>query len=326
MKWLLSFLNRKPKQSLSAINRNPETYVKEFLDSLFGYSETTKRTYYNRLLHSKNCFLYYIQKEGIKSLNDMTLEQLEKYINYVKSCVSDRTVNGYVTAVRSLFKFLHFSGHIKENISLSIHQPETLENTEIKALKPELVELFLDTEYGKNPLTKSRNRLILYLFLKTGLRPIEISNLRMGDFVPYKDLIVLSITGKGGFRRDVLVDPETVKILNNYLNIRGATLTLKGIVDDHFIISESPRKGDWKLRPVSLSRVVRSIVKKLQSEGCPFNLKEVTPSTMRNTAKVNEWEPHFIQRGKETEYLNLKEAFIKEDRGSMNRYRVIKDK
>jgi len=328
MKWLFSnIFNKKPKQPLSGLNRSPEKYIKDFIDSLIGYRKTTIRTYRNRLLTGHNCFLSFLKKEKIKSFNSMTVGQLEEYVELIRSHVSDRTANGYVTVVRQLFKYLLYNGHITENIALQIHLPETLHNTETQTIKPELVKELLNTEYGHNPLTKSRNSLIIHLLIKTGLSSLEISNLEMGDLERrlFKNLTVISATGKSDIRRDVYADPETTAALNKYISIRGAYLTLRGIIDNTLILTQgNPSKG-WKMNSVGIAAIVRRVLQKMQLDGCSFNLKGISPLIMKKTADMNDWEPKFIEKGEEIQYLRLKEAFLKGDKGFMNRYRIIKE-
>ena len=63
----------------------------------------------------------------------------------------------------------------------------------------------------------------------------------------------------------------------------------------------------------------------MQLDGCNLNLKGISPLTMNKTARINDWEPKFIEKGAEIQYLRLKETFLKGDKGFMNRYRIIKE-
>jgi len=328
LRWLFTKLkSNKPRQRL-CLKQEPEKLIKEFLNSLFGYSATTVKTYRMRLLYGYNCFLSFLKKENVEYLNNITIEQLESYIELVKSHISDRTANGYVTSIRQFFKYLHFNGYIKRNVALHLHLPgSNSQNTEIEVIRPELVELLLNTEYGINSLVKKRNSLIIHFLLKTGMTNLEIVNAEIGDIdsETLNDLTIISVIGKRGVRRDYLLDPKTTKVLNEYIKLRGAHLTIRGVVANTLILSNgNPGKG-FKMASTGVSAVVRRFLRELQANGCRYNLEGVNPLALNRTAKVNDWEPQFIQKGKEVEYIKLKEGFLREDKGYMNKFRVIKE-
>lgn len=329
MHWLFSlFTGHKGKIKPSGGgdgDLEPEKLIKAFLGSLFGYSNYTRDTYEKKLLTGKNSFISFLDSKFIENIRHVTRKDLNEYRESVRTHVSDQTTNGYVTAVRQLYKFLTYTGYVSENIAVDLHLPQTLGNTEIDVLRPEVAELLLNTDFGKNPMTIARARLILSLMINRGLLPSEIAKIELDDIETYKDLRILTVRGKKSRRRDVMLDPFTVKVLDRYLEVRGYFLAWHKVIYNHLIVSD-PRGGNYYLKTSGVSGIVTRAVLQLQKQGCPYNLKGVCPRLMRNTAKVNDWEPRYIQHDKETEYVKMKEESLRSDsRGFMNRFRVIKE-
>jgi integrase/recombinase XerD len=72
------------------------------------------------------------------------------------------------------------------------------------------------------PATKKRDRLLFRLLAETGLRPGEVLGLHVEDLDLSPDDEHLSVLGKGGRRRTVLLDdPRLVKDLRTYLKRTG---------------------------------------------------------------------------------------------------------
>lgn len=328
MHWLFSLFHFRGKIKPSGGgdgDLEPQKVIEAFLKSLFGYSRFTYRTYETRLLKGKNSFISFLDSKFIENVRHITLRDLEDYRKAVRAHVSDVTTNGHVTAVRQLFKFMTHSGYVTKNIAVDLHLPQTLENTEVQVIRPEVAELLLNTDFGTNPLKVARARLILSLMINRGILPSEIAKVELDDIESYKDLRVLSVRGKKDVRRDVMLDPFTVKALDRYLEVRGYFLAWNKVVENHLIVGEH-KHGRHYMSTAGISAIVRRAVLELEKNGCPYNLKGVCPRLMRNTARVNDWEPRYIQRDKETEYVKMKEQSLRGDcRGFMNQFRIIKE-
>ncbi len=210
----------------------------------------------------------------------MTIDQLCEYRRIVQDSVCGTTANGYVTAIRQLFKYLQSNGHITNNISLKLHLPETINNPTTKVLDPKLVDLLLKTDFSKDSLKNTRNSIIMHFLLRTGITPREISNIEIGDIERFEEFTVIGIIGKGGIRRDEVLDSETEKVLNKYISLRGASLTLRGTISNELIITQGNPGSGWGMSAAGIAAGVKRFLKVLQSNGCEYNLKEVNPRSM----------------------------------------------
>ena len=107
-------------------------YIKDFLDYLIidkKYSINTKKSYENDLYN----FYYFIDKD----LDNISKEDILKYIEYLKKTESDRTIAHNITALRSFYKYMEIENNIKKNPTENIDMPK------LKKSLPKILTIFL---------------------------------------------------------------------------------------------------------------------------------------------------------------------------------------
>ena len=154
--------------------------------------------------------------------NDLDLIKLtrqdlrEWLIDLSSEKLSESSKRRMVSAVRGLYKFLMFEGHVEKNPADDLVSPQKgfylprfLNQSEIETL---LAAPDVSTEEGV------RDRAVLELMYACGLRVSEAVNLKIGDV----DLEsgILTTTGKGSKTRRVPIGTSAVEWVRSYLAVR----------------------------------------------------------------------------------------------------------
>ena len=98
---------------------------------------------------------------------------------------------------------------IETNPMANVKKPQLPHKT-VKGLEPDIINRLLNSIDGKH-LQTLRNKAILYMFLDTGLRLSELTNLTISDISMNKDII--RVIGKGNKERYVRIGIKTQKAL-----------------------------------------------------------------------------------------------------------------
>jgi site-specific recombinase XerD len=273
-----------------------EDAVCRFLESLPGYEyrfhrPLTIKSYERCLLRDPNNFNDFMKRNGIVQIEVINKDNLEFYKSFILNNVEPRTASKFITAVKQLFKYSLRLGWIDENIAFDFELPKVQQKKEIEVIKPEICEILLNGNWGYNPYTRSRNHLILCLFLRRGMHPKEIPGIMLEHIEPYKDIAVISVCGKRGKWREVMLDPYTWQALQDYAPERGKYLAWRGVSDEHLILGSLPRHdGSYAMSIFGVSGIIKRMKTLLERQGCLLSLKNVSPNLMRHTAESNDWE------------------------------------
>lgn len=196
-----------------------ESLIDRFLVSV-DVSETTKSTYE----HGLRSFFNWFEDQNYR------LEQpaIKAYKEYLQDKFAANTVSTYIVALRRFFDWAVNSGifpynpaeNIKGAKSSRTHLREDLSLEEVKSV---LGCIDSSDEMG------ARDRAIITLMVKNGLRISEVKNLNLGDLSTQSGRKVLYVKGKGRDEKDefVVLSPETEKVLNRYLAYRENTISTK---------------------------------------------------------------------------------------------------
>lgn len=221
--------------------RNPQI-LNDFLNYLFNvrnYSINTIKNYDYDLLSFFD-FLKFYFKIGI-DVKDFTIFVLSKvkekdlyaflvYLNFNKNNSGDTRARK-ISSIRHFYKWLSINYPTLKiinptenigNIQTSVRLPKALSLEQAKAL----INIFNITN-SRYPL---RDNTIIILFLNTGLRLSELSNININDI--NIDDKSIKIIGKGNKQRIVYINEKTLAQLLKYLNHRT-----KGNID---FTSEDP--------------------------------------------------------------------------------------
>lgn len=270
--------------------------AEEFIHNSAGYKNSVRQNLtvkkYRRCLidDPRYSFLKFLLNIGIEYIEDINLEILEKYKNMLMNNLEIQTVRSYVTAVKQLLKYCINMEWIDSSLYMKYKLPKIKKKKEIKTVPDEVINLVINREWGTNTFTKSRNTLIVFLFLKHGLHPLEFPRLKVKHIKPFEDLVYLEIYGKRWAKREVMLDTDTINALKTYMIERAHHINKHKIKTDSVFLSQSSKGGDFIIRKEGVQAVIRRIKETLESEGCYWDLSTLNAQGLRRTAASKKYE------------------------------------
>ena len=169
-------------------------------------------------------FQWFLSRHDIETIDATTIRQFLGYLEdspnrwdsnntRANRPVSPITVRSYYTGLSALFTWSIEGELIETNPMAHVKKPQLPHKT-VKGLEPDIIHRLLNSIDGKS-LQALRNKAIFYIFLDTGLRLAELTNLTISDISMDKDII--KVMGKGNKERYVRIGIKTQKALWNYL-------------------------------------------------------------------------------------------------------------
>ena len=233
---------------------------KAFTDFLFlekKYSLHTVNAYKKDL----EDFLKFNQEEfDSDSIDHVNYSQIRSWIiNMVESGLSNRTINRKISSLNSFYKFLLKIEEIQINPLAKHKALKTASKVQIPFSENEINSVLMELDYDKS-FEGIRNKLIVELFYSTGIRRIELVEIKTNDIDLYTK--TLKVKGKRNKERIIPLINPVVDTIKEYLlersdlqNIRDAEnffITKKGvkiyetlvyrIINDYFSIASNKVK------------------------------------------------------------------------------------
>jgi integrase/recombinase XerC len=234
--------------------------LKSFTDYLLlekNYSKLTVKAYQNDL----ETFNAFIREEYDRdSINDVNYPQIRNWIvSMVEKNISNRSINRKVSALNTYFKFLLKIGDVQSNPLAKHRALKTSKKIHVPFSESE-ISMVLDELHYDDDFEGIRNKLIIELFYSTGIRRIELVELKL-DSINF-DNKTLKVLGKRNKERIVPLIKPVLNTLVKYLKMRNELtyiedidrlfLTQKGvkiyetlvyrIINDYFSIASSKVK------------------------------------------------------------------------------------
>lgn len=214
-------------------------------------------------------FFGWLGENGL-SLDDLSPEHLIFYKEQLQESLSSLTVAGHIVVVRKFFEWSE-ANKLYPNIAKHLKTPRRKQEHRKQPLSAQQVKKLL--QYAD---TQSlRDRAIINLCVRTGLRVSEIASPRISDIVFKNSKRVLMIKGKGDadISSFVVLTDKANSYLSDYLECRELNS-----VNEPLFASESNR-GRGAMTSRSISRILKSA---LVSIGLPDRC--YTAHSLRHTA------------------------------------------
>tara|TARA_R110002049_G_scaffold236663_3_gene409777 strand:+ start:441 stop:1331 length:891 start_codon:yes stop_codon:yes gene_type:complete len=193
--------------------------LKSFTDYLLlekKYSVLTVNAYQNDL----EDFSDFIKNEyEVNSINQVNYPQIRSWIvSLVEKGLSNRSINRKVSALNTYYKFLLKIQDIEINPLAKHKALKTSKKIQVPFSEKE-IETVLDDFNFQNDFEGIRNKLIIELFYSTGIRRIELVELKSTSF--NLDNKTLKVLGKRNKERIVPLLNTVQQTLKEYLEARN---------------------------------------------------------------------------------------------------------
>jgi len=186
------------------------------------YSELTVKAYLNDL----DSFAAFILKEyDMISVHDVNYSQIRSWIvSLVESNISNRSINRKVSSLNTYFKFLLKTETITANPLAKHKALKTSKKVQIPFSEQEMTTV-IDALKAETDFKGLRNRLIVELFYATGIRRIELIQIKLTDL----DLAnkTLKVLGKRNKERYIPLIDSVVQTAKAYLTLRNELEIIK---------------------------------------------------------------------------------------------------
>ncbi|MDH7444914.1 tyrosine-type recombinase/integrase [Aquimarina sp. 2201CG14-23] len=193
-------------------------FLKEFLDYLLlekKYSVHTVTAYKADLL---SFFEFYEKEYELKDVSVSNYSQIRSWIiSLVDNGISNRTVNRKVSSLKTYYKFLLKTEQIDKN-PLAKHKVLKISKKLQIPFSDQEVDQVLKSLSDNKDFKSVRDRLIVELFYGTGMRRIELVNLKLSDVDISNSQV--KVLGKRNKERFIPLISSIVETFKQYLLLR----------------------------------------------------------------------------------------------------------
>lgn len=218
---------KKPLTHIGDID-DPNTlynWMRRFLDYQLE-KHFSPRTVVNRETYLRY-FILWCEDKGLKYPQEITRPILEAYQRHLfhhrkknGDPLTVRSQHGRIIPIRSLFSWLVKNNHLLSNPASDLDLPRLDKRLPKAVLSQSEVETVLSTVDISTPMG-IRDRAIIEVLYSTGMRRMEVINLRWDDVDRERGTIFIR-QGKGKVDRMVPVGDRALKWMEKYLNeVRG---------------------------------------------------------------------------------------------------------
>jgi len=203
----------------------------DFLAIEKNYSKHTVNAY-NKDLEVFSTFIH--EEFGSNSIEDVNYAQIRTWIiSLVESGLTNRTINRKISSLNSYYKFLLKIERIQINPLAKHRALKTAKKIQIPFSESEMNSILEAMNHDKS-FEGLRNKLIIELFYSTGIRRIELVELKLKDI----DLNnkTLKVLGKRNKERIIPLISPVLQTINDYIQSRNNLKVIKN--DEYFFLSK----------------------------------------------------------------------------------------
>ncbi|MBL5768068.1 integrase [Heyndrickxia sporothermodurans] len=212
--------------------------IEEFAKWLFteGKAAKTIESYVNDV----KGFQSYLQEK----LNDVPILSRFSFVRYKEHLMKEdyaiSTINKKINSLKVYNDFLRTKGHLSESfIQLKRDRIKIAAGSEdnVDALTDEQVEELLFYVENRSKV-RTRNKLIVYLLLYTGVRVSELIGIKIVDI----DFLMnqLAVIGKGGKRREIGLRQDVLQLVRDYMKEERSESNFS--YSDYLLVSQRAEK------------------------------------------------------------------------------------
>ena len=203
----------------------------DFLAIEKNYSKHTVNAY-NKDLEVFSKFIH--EEFGSNSIEDINYAQIRTWIiSLVESGLTNRTINRKISSLNSYYKFLLKIERIQVNPLAKHRALKTAKKIQIPFSESEMNSILEAMNHDKS-FEGLRNKLIIELFYSTGIRRIELVELKLKDIDLNNKTV--KVLGKRNKERIIPLISPVLQTINDYIQSRNKLEVIKN--DEYFFLSK----------------------------------------------------------------------------------------
>lgn len=218
-----------------------------------GLSPCTRSAYQNYLILLRSS----LDRRGIRHLKSVTIEDLDAFLVKQAERLSPKSLQYIISALRSLFRFLHLHDEIRSDIARVLVSPSRFRSDLRPKYLPWPKILRLLASIDRHHCVGKRDYAILMLMAHHGLRAREVATLRISD-IDWDNHSVFLHHRKNGVPLHMPLSPQTEEALRDYLAVRSTCPA-----PEIFLTEEAPIKPFKKSVHSVATRHIRKFFGKL---------------------------------------------------------------
>ncbi len=226
---------------------------KQFLNHLRLEKALSENTISNYSYDIKFFINYLTDERKLSDIQNVDEETVEKYVYFLRNqknkngdYYSVKSINRYISTLKSFFKFLLSERIISKNPSEIIESPKTARNLPQVLSVREIDGMLSKTD--NSDVLGLRDRAIMEVMYASGLRVSEVTSLAISNILTGEG--ILRIFGKGSKERIVPIGSSALQYLGKYLE-KSRPYLKRPYSDDTVFLNHRGRKmsrmGVWNI-------------------------------------------------------------------------------
>ncbi len=200
---------------------NINTLLNSF--NLFCVASGKSNNTTNAYLKDIKIFFAYVNKNySITKLNQLSCKHIIEFKEHCVLSYKTSTIRRRINSLSVFFKYLISKELITHNLCDGQHVKKP-KNDEVPVLTPDQLSLIFNS-LDVNDKNYVRNKLILLIFLQTGIRRGELFNLNWENIDLYESKVTISTPNKSSLRREFYINKITCDLLTKMYNLQGKPL------------------------------------------------------------------------------------------------------
>ncbi len=243
----------------------------KYLEYEKRYSKLTIKAYQTDLLQ----FCEFLKLSGF-NINVQETEMLHArmwVIDLVEQEISAKSIARKLSALKSFFHFLHKRQVLKANPIQGLNAPKAASRLPVFFDKDKLEQLLSAEGVFTDDFSGCRDRLILEIFYRTGIRHSELINLTIESFDFNRRL--LKVLGKGNKERIIPIGESLITLIAHY--IEQKKVTFDTVTSPNLLLTNSGKP----LYPQFVYQLVRNKLALITTN------KKRSPHTLRHSFATN---------------------------------------
>lgn len=213
-------------------------------------------------------YIYLKDAYSLKDIKEVNPSMIRSWImSLMENKISARSVNRKISTLKSYYKYLLREKVLEINPMNKIQSPKNPKRLPVFVEESKMNALIEDVEF-KDDFEGRRNLLIIELLYSTGMRRIELVNLKETD-INFRNSTV-KMLGKRNKERIIPLSPGIVELIQEYIAQRNISVKAK---DDYLFLTE---KGNH-IYPGAVYRIVKGSLEKVTT------LAKRSPHVLRHT-------------------------------------------